>query len=87
LLCNLYFTSCIYQAKIKETMEKAYWDVVADSLRGDMPDYSHLVNLVKEVKETLHELAPMRWKDEISKNINLEALSQVRVQFVFWDLW
>jgi hypothetical protein len=83
----LYFASCIYQAKIKETMEKAYWDAVADSLRGDMPDYSHLINLVKEVKETLHELAPMRWKDEISKNINLEALSQVRVQFVFWDLW
>ncbi|KAK3158194.1 hypothetical protein QOZ80_2AG0134020 [Eleusine coracana subsp. coracana] len=66
-----------FKAKIKETVEKAYWDVVADSLRGDMPDYCHLVNLVKEVKGTLQELAPTGWKDEINNNINLEILSQV----------
>ncbi|GJN21324.1 hypothetical protein PR202_gb08790 [Eleusine coracana subsp. coracana] len=66
-----------FKAKIKETVEKAYWDVVADSLRGDMPDYCHLVNLVKEVRGTLQELAPTGWKDEINNNINLEILSQV----------
>ncbi|TVU29706.1 hypothetical protein EJB05_21285 [Eragrostis curvula] len=65
-----------FKAKIKETMEKAYWDVVADSLKGDVPDYSHLINLIKEVRETLHELAPA-WKDEISNNMNLEILSQI----------
>jgi hypothetical protein len=62
-------------------MEKAFWDVVADSMRGDMPDYSYLVSLVKEVRETLQELAPTGWKDEISENINIENLTQVtRVQ-------
>ncbi|KAL6899226.1 hypothetical protein ACP4OV_005884 [Aristida adscensionis] len=65
------------KAKVKETMEKAFWDVIADSMKGDMPDYSHLVNLVKEVRETLHKLAPTGWKEEISDNLNLEILSQL----------
>ncbi|CAL4887331.1 unnamed protein product [Urochloa decumbens] len=66
-----------FKAKVKETMEKAFWDVVADSMRGDMPDYSYLVSLVKEVRETLQELAPTGWKEEISENINLEILTQL----------
>uniref|UniRef100_K3YPG8 T-complex protein 11 n=1 Tax=Setaria italica TaxID=4555 RepID=K3YPG8_SETIT len=65
-----------FKAKVKETMEKAFWDVVEDSMRGDMPDYSYLVSLVKEVKEALQELAPTGWKEEISENINLEILTQ-----------
>jgi hypothetical protein len=66
-------------------MEKAFWDVVADSMRGDMPDYSYLVSLVKEVREALQELAPTGWKEEISDNINLEILTQVsRVRLVLW---
>ncbi|CAL5057722.1 unnamed protein product [Urochloa decumbens] len=66
-----------FKAKVKETMEKAFWDVVADSMRGDMPDYSYLVSLVKEVRETLQELAPTGWKEEISENMNLEILTQL----------
>lgn len=66
-----------FKAKVKETMEKAFWDVVEDSMRGDMPDYSYLVSLVKEVKEALQELAPTGWKEEISENINLEILTQL----------
>jgi hypothetical protein len=60
-------------------MEKAFWDVVADSMRGDMPDYGYLVSLVKEIREALEELAPTAWKEEISDNINLEILTQVRI--------
>lgn len=82
MLCNFNIFCPFYcQAKVKETMEKAFWDVVEDSMRGDMPDYSYLVSLVKEVKEALQELAPTGWKEEISENINLEILTQVtRVQ-------
>jgi len=58
-------------------MEKAFWDVVTDSMRGDRPDYSQLISLVKEVRDSLHELAPKEWKDEILENIDLEILSQV----------
>ncbi|XP_066321827.1 uncharacterized protein [Miscanthus floridulus] len=63
--------------KVKETMEKAFWDMVADSMRGDMPDYGYLVSLVKEIREALEELAPAAWKEEISDNINLEILTQL----------
>jgi len=66
-----------FQKKVRETMEKAFWDVVTDSMRGDRPDYSQLISLVKEVRDSLHELAPKEWKDEILENIDLEILSQV----------
>ncbi|XP_062225705.1 uncharacterized protein LOC133924264 isoform X2 [Phragmites australis] len=66
-----------FQAKVRETMEKAFWDVVTDSMRGNKPDYSQLINLVQEVKDSLHELAPKAWKEEILENIDLKILSQV----------
>ncbi|CAL5016887.1 unnamed protein product [Urochloa decumbens] len=66
-----------FQKKVRETMEKAFWDIVTDSIRGDKPDYSRLINLVKEVRDSLHELAPKQWKEEILENIDLEILSQV----------
>ncbi|CAN6275744.1 unnamed protein product [Urochloa humidicola] len=66
-----------FQKKVRETMEKAFWDMVTDSIRGDRPDYSRLINLVKEVRDSLHELAPKKWKEEILENIDLEILSQV----------
>jgi hypothetical protein len=66
-----------FQKKVRETMEKAFWDMVTDSIRGDKPDYSRLINLVKEVRDSLHELAPKEWKEEILENIDLEILSQV----------
>jgi hypothetical protein len=58
-------------------MEKAFWDLVADSMRGDKPDYSQLVSLVKEVRDSLHELSPKAWKEEILEKIDVEILSQV----------
>ena len=51
--------------------------MVTDSIRGDKLDYSRLINLVKEVRDSLHELAPKEWKEEILENIDLEILSQV----------
>lgn len=65
------------QTRVRETMQKAFWDVVTDSMKGDKPDYSQLINLVKEVRDSLHELSPKVWKDEIIENIDLEILSQV----------
>ncbi|KAF0893174.1 hypothetical protein E2562_023198 [Oryza meyeriana var. granulata] len=66
-----------FQAKVKATMEKAFWDVVTDSMRGDKPDYTQLINLVREVRDSLHELASKGLKEEILENIDLEILSQV----------
>uniref|UniRef100_A0A0D9ZL34 Uncharacterized protein n=1 Tax=Oryza glumipatula TaxID=40148 RepID=A0A0D9ZL34_9ORYZ len=66
-----------FQAKVKSTMEKAFWDLVTDSMKGDKPDYTQLINLVKEVRDSLHELASKELKEEILENIDLEILSQV----------
>ncbi|XP_037452313.1 uncharacterized protein LOC119322879 [Triticum dicoccoides] len=66
-----------FKAQVRETMEKAFWDVVVDSMKGDTPDYSYLVNLVKEVRDALQQMASKGWKEEIANNINLEILSQV----------
>lgn len=65
------------QKKVRETMEKAFWDMVTNSMRGERPDYSQLINLVKEVRDSLHDLAPKEWKEKILENIDLEILSQV----------
>ncbi|OEL15059.1 hypothetical protein BAE44_0023919 [Dichanthelium oligosanthes] len=66
-----------FQNKVRETMEKAFWDMVSESLTGEKPDYSQSISLVKEVRDSLHELAPKQWKEEIVENIDLEILSQV----------
>ncbi|RLM65812.1 uncharacterized protein C2845_PM16G08190 [Panicum miliaceum] len=71
-----------FQKKVRETMEKAFWDMVTDSIRGDKPDYSRLINLLKEVRDSLHELAPKEWKEEILENIDLEILSQYSLDMV-----
>ncbi|KAL5215428.1 hypothetical protein ABZP36_006829 [Zizania latifolia] len=66
-----------FQHKVRETMEKAFWDVVTDSMKKDKPDFSQLINLVREVRDSLHELASKELKEEILENIDLEILSQV----------
>uniref|UniRef100_A0A0D9W597 Uncharacterized protein n=1 Tax=Leersia perrieri TaxID=77586 RepID=A0A0D9W597_9ORYZ len=66
-----------FQAKVKATMEKAFWDLVTDSIKGDKPDYTQLINLVREVRDSLHELASKGLKEEILENIDLEILTQV----------
>ncbi|XP_078441249.1 T-complex protein 11 isoform X2 [Wolffia australiana] len=65
------------QEKIKETMERAFWDGVAESLVKGKADYETLISLVKEVREELFAMSPKSWKDEIHGRIDLEILSQV----------
>ncbi|CAN6181984.1 unnamed protein product [Urochloa humidicola] len=66
-----------FEKRMKEQMEKAFWDIAAESMAGEKPDYSMLVNLVAEVRGTLHELSPKKLKDEIVEKIDIEILSQV----------
>ncbi|CAL9184516.1 uncharacterized protein LOC103978482 [Musa acuminata AAA Group] len=63
--------------QVKETMEKAFWDGILDSLKEDRPDYSRILGLVKEVRDELCELAPQSWKQDILNSIDLDILSQV----------
>lgn len=58
-------------------MEKAYWDTIMDSMKEDSPDYSRVLDIVKEVRDELIGMAPL-WKQEIVDNIDMDGLSQVK---------
>ncbi|CAN6235066.1 unnamed protein product [Urochloa humidicola] len=66
-----------FEKRVREQMVKAFWDMVTESITGDKPDYSFLVRLVAEVRDSLHELSPKKLKDEIAEKIDIEILSQV----------
>ncbi|XP_039015011.1 uncharacterized protein LOC120145187 isoform X3 [Hibiscus syriacus] len=63
--------------KIRETMEKAFWDGIMESMRQDNPNYDRVIDLVKEVGDEICEMAPKSWREEIMDTIDLEILSQV----------
>ncbi|KAJ6715427.1 hypothetical protein OIU85_026879 [Salix viminalis] len=65
------------KAKVRETMETAFWDSVMESMKQDEPKYDWVVQLVGEVRDGIQELAPESWKDEIVEAIDLDLLSQV----------
>ncbi|KAG5229285.1 T-complex [Salix suchowensis] len=65
------------KAKVRVTMEAAFWDSVMESMKQDEPKYNWVVQLVGEVRDGIQELAPESWKHEIVEAIDLDLLSQV----------
>ncbi|KAL8138341.1 hypothetical protein V2J09_004342 [Rumex salicifolius] len=63
--------------KVKETMEKAFWDAIMDSVQREEPDFSWFLKLMTEVRDELCEISPGNWKQEIIDTIDLDILSQV----------
>ncbi|XP_039035197.1 uncharacterized protein LOC120171587 isoform X2 [Hibiscus syriacus] len=65
------------KAKMREIMEKAFWDGITESMRQDEPDFDRVIELVREVRDEICELVPRCWREEITDAIDLEVLSQV----------
>ncbi|WJX21890.1 hypothetical protein P8452_11258 [Trifolium repens] len=65
------------EGKIKQTMEKAFWDSVMDSVEQIQPNYDGIIQLMEEVRDEICEMAPISWKDDIIAAIDLDILSQV----------
>ncbi|RDX93367.1 T-complex protein 11-like protein 1, partial [Mucuna pruriens] len=65
------------EGKIKQTMEKAFWDGIMESVEGDQPNYDRIVQLMGEVRDAICEMAPKSWKEDIFAAIDLEIFSQV----------
>uniref|UniRef100_A0A2P2LSL0 Uncharacterized protein MANES_07G019200 n=2 Tax=Rhizophora mucronata TaxID=61149 RepID=A0A2P2LSL0_RHIMU len=65
------------KAKIRKTMEEAFWDGIMESLKEVEPDYDRVVQLVREVRDELSEMAPESWKQEIVEAIDLDILTQL----------
>ncbi|EEF40590.1 conserved hypothetical protein [Ricinus communis] len=65
------------KAKVRETMEKAFWEGIMESIEQDEPDFSWILKLVKEVRDELCEMSPQNWREEIVKAIHVDRLSHV----------
>ncbi|KAL1196071.1 hypothetical protein V5N11_030130 [Cardamine amara subsp. amara] len=65
------------QVKVKETMEKAFWDGVMESMKQSQPDFSWVIKLMKEVRDELCEISPKDWRQEIVQTIDTDVLSQL----------
>ncbi|EPS67091.1 hypothetical protein M569_07684, partial [Genlisea aurea] len=63
--------------KVRDTMEKAFWDGIIESVSQDDPDYRRVVDLMAEVRDGICSLAPHNWREEICEEIDLEILTQV----------
>lgn len=65
-------------------MEKAFWDGVTESLKQDEPKYDRVVELMREVRDELCDIAPQSWKQEITDAIDLDIL--LLVPFSNYDM-
>lgn len=65
------------KARVNETMEKAFWDGVMQSLNQDNPDFSWVLKLMKEVQDELCEMSPPSWRQGIVETFDIDILSQV----------
>lgn len=73
----------MYQGKIKQTMEKAFWDSIMESINQEQPSYDRVVHLMREVRDEICEMAPISWKEDIVSAIDLDIFAQV-VAYLFW---
>ncbi|XP_074330115.1 uncharacterized protein LOC141667492 isoform X2 [Apium graveolens] len=63
------------QEKLRAAMEKVFWNSVTDTLKQD--NYERVVELVKEVRDELCNIAPQSWKQEITEAIDVDMIGQV----------
>lgn len=68
-------------------MEAAFWDGIMESVKQDEPRYDRVVEIVKEVRDGISEMALESWKLYIAEAIDLEILSQVEVFPLFPIFW
>ncbi|KAK4784260.1 hypothetical protein SAY86_018628 [Trapa natans] len=65
------------KGKVRDMMEKAFWDDVMESMEGDQPRYDRVIQLMKEMRDEICEIVPESWKAEIIGIIDLDILTQV----------
>lgn len=58
-------------------MEKAFWDNIIESVSQEEPNYSRVVELMREVRDEICAMAPHTWRQEIIEVIDLGILTQV----------
>ncbi|KZV49806.1 hypothetical protein F511_23531 [Dorcoceras hygrometricum] len=64
-------------AKLRQTMENAFWDGIIESVKHSDPNYTRVVGLLREVRDDICTMAPFSWRQDIFEAIDLEVLTQV----------
>lgn len=65
------------KAKIRETMENAFWDGVMESMKSEDPNFDRVLQLLAEMRDELCQMAPESWRQKIMDSIDVDILSQV----------
>ncbi|XP_066481288.1 T-complex protein 11 homolog [Tiliqua scincoides] len=67
------------EGRVKETLHKAFWDSLREQLSKTPPDYSHVIKLLQEIKETLLSLLlpwQIRLQSQIEEALDMELIKQ-----------
>ena len=72
---------------MKETMKKAFWDGIIESVEQNEPNFGRIIELMREVRDEIRWMAPESWKGDISEVIDLDILSQVLSCFYYQSTW
>eukprot|EP00850_Spirogloea_muscicola_P019511 SM000192S04906 [mRNA] locus=s192:176693:182820:+ [translate_table: standard] len=70
-------TAQVLQARVRSTMESAFWDSVLEGLLQVPPDNSRITALVSEVRAELAALSPASWRPALEEALDADLLVQV----------
>ncbi|CAM5170779.1 unnamed protein product [Eretmochelys imbricata] len=67
------------ESRVKKTLHKAFWDSVKEQLSTSPPDYTHVIQLLREIKETILSLLlprHSRLRNQIEEALDMELIRQ-----------
>ncbi|XP_039390808.1 T-complex protein 11 homolog isoform X3 [Mauremys reevesii] len=67
------------ESRVKETLHKAFWDSLKEQLSASPPDYTHVIQLLQEIKETILSLLlprHSRLRGQIEEALDMELITQ-----------
>ncbi|XP_034623334.1 T-complex protein 11 homolog isoform X2 [Trachemys scripta elegans] len=67
------------ESRVKETLHKAFWDSLKEQLSASPPDYTHVIQLLQEIKETILSLLlprHSRLRGQIEEALDMELIRQ-----------
>ncbi|XP_066585713.1 T-complex protein 11-like protein 1 isoform X2 [Prorops nasuta] len=68
-----------FHRRVKEIMHKAFWDLLAEQINEDPPNYTQALILLKEIKDSLDELVlphHRKIKENIKEVLDVELIQQ-----------
>nr|XP_032648481.1 T-complex protein 11 X-linked protein 1-like isoform X3 [Chelonoidis abingdonii] len=67
------------ESRVKETLHKAFWDSLKEQLSASPPVYTHVIQLLQEIKETILSLLlpwHSRLRGQIEEALDMELITQ-----------